>query len=84
MFLEELLTQHEIRRVGRFVIRAKPHQLQEDGRWTLEGYYEDHHSGGVTTTPFSANDSFGSRDEAVRHSLDLGERFVQEQRASIC
>jgi hypothetical protein len=60
------------------LIRPRPHQLRDSGEWVIDGQIWKQDGGGMDARPFSSNDRYHSREEALRHTLLLGQRFVDD------
>ena len=59
-----------------YIIEAEPRQLADSSRWTLNIVIERHEGGKVNTMPFSAADTFETRDEAMQHCVHFGHQIV--------
>jgi hypothetical protein len=62
-----------------YVIEATPHQLADDGRWTLNFNIERHEDDHTKVRPFSASNTFETRAEALRHCLNFGRQIIDGQ-----
>lgn len=62
-----------------YVIEAAPHQLADDNRWTVNVNIERHDDKGVDVRPFSASNTFETREEAIQHCLNFGRQIVDGQ-----
>lgn len=59
-----------------YTINANPEQLTETNRWTVNISIEKHHGGRVTDKPFSASNTFTSKEEAIEHCLNFGKQII--------
>ena len=59
-----------------FVIDARPHQLVDDGRWSLAISIERHHGDGDTVLSYSAADTFETKEEAIDYCLNFGRQII--------
>ena len=59
-----------------YEIKAVPHQLAESEEWTVNIIILKHHSDQVASRPFSASNTFKSRDEAVKHCFAFGRQII--------
>jgi hypothetical protein len=59
-----------------YIICPRPYQLAEVGRWStnVEIWRDDGDS--VTVVPFSAANSYESKELATLHSLDFGRQII--------
>jgi hypothetical protein len=58
------------------VIQARPFQLADSGRWSLDITIERDTGDEVIVRPFSASNEFENRDEAVRHCINFGRQII--------
>lgn len=59
-----------------YVIDARPHQLADDGRWTINIEIERHHGDGIESTAYSAANTFETKEEAIGHGLNFGRQII--------
>ena len=59
-----------------YTINANPEQLTETNRWTVNISIEKHHGDRVTDKPFSASNTFASKEEAIEHCLNFGKQII--------
>lgn len=59
-----------------YVIDARPHQLADDGRWTVNIEIERHHSDGIESRGYSAANTFETKEEAIGHCLNFGRQII--------
>jgi hypothetical protein len=60
------------------LIRPRPHQLRDSGEWTIDGQIWKQDGGGMNARPFSAKNRYPTREAALRHTVLLGQRFVDD------
>lgn len=70
------------RTYGRFVIDAKPMQLADLRGWLPEFSLEEHLPAYVEDTMFYSSQVFGTRDDAILASHELGRREVLRRTAT--
>jgi hypothetical protein len=58
------------------VIEAEPHQLADDGRWTLNVNIERLEDDGIEACPYSAANTFETKEEAIQHGIHFGRQIV--------
>lgn len=59
-----------------YVIEAAPHQLADDDRWTLNINIERHEDDRIDVRPYSASNTFETKDEAIQHCINFGHQIV--------
>ncbi len=59
-----------------FEILACPVQLQESGLWTTQITISRHSSDGIVERPFSAGQTFPTRDEAIFRCIEFGMNVI--------
>ena len=59
-----------------YVIHARPQQLARDGRWStnLQIWRDDGRA--LTLVPYSAANTYDSKEEATWHSLNFGRQII--------
>jgi hypothetical protein len=59
-----------------YIIEARPQQLVDDGRWTMDVNIERHDGERVNLRGYSADNSFETRDDAIRHCINFGRQII--------
>jgi hypothetical protein len=59
-----------------YTLNARPHQLADNGRWTtdIEIWRDDGNT--LTVVPYSAANSYESKEAATWHSLNFGRQII--------
>lgn len=59
-----------------YEIHAAPYQLADSGEWTINIHLFHDRGDEIRTRPFSAGNSFKTRDEAVVHCFNFGKLII--------
>ena len=59
-----------------YEIHAAPYQLADSGEWTINIHIFHDRGDEIRTRPFSAGNSFKTRDEAVAHCFNFGKLII--------
>ncbi len=62
-----------------YVIEANPDELADGGRWTTNITIERHDGEGVMADPFSAANTFDTKEEATAHCINFGRQIIDGQ-----
>jgi hypothetical protein len=62
-----------------YTIEARPHQLADDSRWTLNITISRDDGEQLIEQTFSAANLFATEEEAVQHCLNFGRQIVDGQ-----
>ena len=59
-----------------YIIDACPAQLADDNRWSTDITLERHTGAAVKTRPFSASDTWETREQAIENCWNLGRQII--------
>lgn len=59
-----------------YVIRAVPYQLAGSNEWTVKIVIDKHRDDGVSSRPFSAGNTFKTREDAIQHCFAFGQQII--------
>jgi hypothetical protein len=61
-----------------YVIEAKPEQLVENKQWTTDITIWKHSGGKSTDKPYSASNTFNTKEEAIEHCFNFGKQIIDK------
>ena len=62
-----------------YVIEANPHELHDDGRWSMDIVLERHDGSGIEVRPYTGANTFATKEEAIRHCINFGRQIIDGQ-----
>ena len=62
-----------------YIIQTTPYQLAESLEWEIKISIRGARDDKVLLRSFSASNSYPSREEAIRHCFDFGQRIIDGQ-----
>ena len=62
-----------------FIIQATPYQLADSGKWAMQVYIRRDTGDSVRSRPFSAANTFDTKDEATVHCINFGKQIIDGQ-----
>ena len=62
-----------------FLIVPTPYQLADSGKWAMQVYIRHDTGNTVTDKPFSAGNTFETKEEATRHCLEFAKQIIDGQ-----
>jgi hypothetical protein len=62
-----------------YIIEALPEQLLENKKWTININIWKHRGGNISQKPFSAPNTFVTKEEAIESCFNFGKQIIDGQ-----